>query len=49
MKATVLRPHHGARDGEIHGRDWHPGDVIEGDLAAVGIRDKWAVSLENPQ
>lgn len=44
MKAIVQIPFRGAPDGEPHSRQFEPGDLIEGDLAAVALREGWAVA-----
>ena len=41
-RAIVKMPFKGAPDGEIHPRDFAVGDEVEGDLALVAIREKWA-------
>lgn len=46
MKAKVIKPFAGAPDGEAHPRDWLAGHVVEGELAAVAVREGWAASLE---
>jgi hypothetical protein len=42
MKAKVTQTFQGVPDGQIHTREIAPGEVIEGDLAAVAVREKWA-------
>lgn len=42
MKAIVEVPFKGAPDGEIYGKDFAKGDVVEGDLARVAVEQKWA-------
>ncbi len=42
MKAKVIKPFRGARDGEHHPVDFKIGDVVEGKLAAVAVAEKWA-------
>lgn len=32
----------GVPDGAIYGRRFEPGDVVEGDLAALALREGWA-------
>lgn len=44
MKAIVQIPFRGAPDGEPHSRQFEPGDLVEGDLAAVALREGWAVA-----
>lgn len=45
MKAKVTKPFNGAPDGQIYGKDFAVGDIVEGDLATVAVREKWAVEL----
>lgn len=44
MKATVIRPFKGCRDGERKVRRFKPGEEIEGDLARAMIADGKAKS-----
>lgn len=46
MKAIVDKPFHGAPDGQIHGKDFVKGDTVEGDLARVAVREKWATEVQ---
>lgn len=47
MKAKVEKPFVGARDGELHPEHFPAGSVVTGDLAAVAVREGWAVPLED--
>ena len=42
MKARVVKPFEGARDGDLYPRRFEVADVVEGDLARVAIENKWA-------
>ena len=42
MKAKVIKPFRGAKDGEHHPVDFKVGDIVEGKLAAVAVAEKWA-------
>ena len=42
MKATVTKAFSGAKDGEHHPTQFRPGDVVEGDLAEVAMKEGWA-------
>lgn len=45
MKATVTTETNARPDGEPLPRAVKVGEVIEGDLAAVAVRDKWAEEI----
>ncbi len=45
MKAEVIAPFKGVRDGEVYPRQWQEGDVIEGELAAAAVRGGMAKML----
>lgn len=47
MKAIVQVPFKGAPDGELHGREFVKGDIIQGDLARVAVEQKWAIEQPN--
>jgi hypothetical protein len=40
--AKVVKAFVGAPDGEVYPRDFAPGDMVHGDLAAVAMREGWA-------
>jgi hypothetical protein len=42
MRAKVTEAFNGVPDGRIHPRQIAVGEIIDGDLAAVAIREKWA-------
>ena len=42
MKAKVIKPFRGVKDGEIMPIDFAVGDEVEGDLAQVALDKKWA-------
>ena len=42
IRAKVIKAFNGAPDGEHHPVRFHPGDIIEGDLARVAIAQKLA-------
>lgn len=42
MRAIVTKMFDGARDGAIYPITFKPGDTVEGDLAVVAVREKWA-------
>lgn len=42
MKAKVVKAFSGAADGQHHPKMWQPGDVVEGNLAEVAVKEKWA-------
>lgn len=41
-KAEVVVAFDGAPDGAVYPRTHAPGEIIEGDLAAVAVREGWA-------
>lgn len=41
-KARVIKSFVGVPDGRVYPHEYHEGDVIEGDLAAIALREKWA-------
>ena len=43
MDAVVTKPFKGAPDGEIYPRDFNVGDKLAGDLAAVAVKEGWAI------
>ena len=45
MKAKVTHEFRGCRDGDPIVRTIAVGDIVEGDLAAVAVREKWADEL----
>ena len=44
MKATVTKAFPGRPDNEVMTREIKVGEIIDGDLAAVAIKEKWAKS-----
>lgn len=42
ITAKVVKAFAGARDGDVYPRDFAPGDLVHGDLAAVAVREGWA-------
>jgi hypothetical protein len=42
MKAIVTNPFCGAPDGAIYPKNFQPGDIVDGDLARVAVRENWA-------
>lgn len=46
MKAKVVKPFAGVRDGELYPRRFEVADVVEGDLARVAIGEGWAETFE---
>jgi hypothetical protein len=42
MNATAIATFYGARDGELYPTRFEPGDLIEGELAEIAVREKWA-------
>lgn len=42
MKAIVETPFHGAPDGDVYPRWFNKGDIVEGDLANVAVKQGWA-------
>lgn len=48
MKATVLREHSAVLDGGVYPAQLRPGQVIEGNIAAVGVAEGWAKAMAVP-
>ena len=46
MKAKTITAFDGARDGELYPTRFKPGDLIEGSLAEIAVREKWAQEIE---
>jgi hypothetical protein len=46
MKARVVKPFEGVRDGDLYPRHFEVADVVQGDLARVAIAEGWAETLE---
>lgn len=42
MQAKVIKDFDGAPDGALYPKHFAPGATVEGDLAAVAIREGWA-------
>jgi hypothetical protein len=42
MNATAITTFYGARDGEVYPTRFDPGDLVEGQLAEIAVREKWA-------
>lgn len=42
MTIKVTKPFKGVPDGEVHPRQFNPGDVVTGALAQVALDEKWA-------
>lgn len=42
MKAVVIKPFLGVKDGEVYPKEIQPGEVVEGDLAVNAIQAGWA-------
>lgn len=42
ITAKVIKAFAGVPDGEVYPRDFAPGDMVHGDLAAVAVREGWA-------
>lgn len=45
MKAKVIKPFRGRRDGSGVVEHFQKGDLIDGDLAVVAVREKWAAEF----
>lgn len=45
MKAKAITAFDGARDGDLHPTRFCPGDLIEGQLALIAVREKWAEEI----
>lgn len=39
MRAIVVSPFKGVKDGEVYPRSWKPGEIVEGDLAASALAE----------
>ncbi len=46
MRAKVTKEFKGAADHDPKTRMFSIGEVIEGDLAAVAVREKWATEIK---
>ena len=42
MNATAITTFYGARDGELYPTRFEPGDLVEGELAEIAVRENWA-------
>ncbi|MCW5738035.1 MAG: hypothetical protein KIS73_28190 [Enhydrobacter sp.] len=42
MNATAITTFYGAKDGELYPTRFELGDLIEGELAEIAVREKWA-------
>lgn len=45
MTIKVIKPFKGVPDGEVHPRQFNPGDIVSGSLAAVALAQKWAKDM----
>jgi hypothetical protein len=45
MTIKVIKPFKGVPDGEVHPRQFNPGDIVSGSLAAVALAEKWAKDM----
>ena len=45
MKAKAITAFGGARDGDLYPTRFRPGDLIEGQLALIAVREKWAEEI----
>ena len=46
MKAIAMTAFEGAKDGELYPTRFKSGDLIEGQLAEIAVREKWAEAIE---
>jgi len=46
MNAAATTTFYGAKDGELYPTRFEPGDLIEGELAEIAVREKWAEETE---
>lgn len=46
MKAIVTKAFDGVPDGLVHPKAFAKGDVVDGKLAEVAVREKWAKVVE---
>ncbi len=46
MKARAITAFDGAKDGDLHPTRFIPGDLVEGLLAEIAVREKWAEEIE---
>ena len=46
MKAKAITAFEGARDGDLYPTRFIPGDLIEGQLVEIAVREKWAEVVE---
>ncbi|MCA3254936.1 MAG: hypothetical protein INF91_04875 [Alphaproteobacteria bacterium] len=44
--AIVTHSFKGVPDGEVHVKDFAPGDTVTGDLARVALAENWATDAE---
>lgn len=42
MTAKVVETFFGVPDGEVYPREFAEGDIVQGDLAVVAVREGWA-------
>ena len=42
MNATAITTSYGAKDGELYPTRFEPGDLVEGQLAEIAVRENWA-------
>lgn len=42
MKAKVVKAFSGVADGQHHPKMWQSGEIVEGNLAEVAVKEKWA-------
>lgn len=47
MKATAIAVFDGARDGDLYPTRFIPGDLVEGSLAEIAVREKWAEEINS--
>lgn len=47
VTAKVVEAFFGVPDGEVYPRDFAPGDMVHGDLAAVALREGWAKPVKS--
>lgn len=47
MKAKVLKAFSGAADGQRYPKMWQAGEIVEGDLAEVAVKEKWAEPVKS--
>ncbi len=46
MKARVKKPFRGCREGNPVPEQFDKGDIVEGRMAEVAVREKWATEIK---